>query len=103
MSKTDRPKYARNKFAREEKDRKRAEAAVRQAAYDALTIDQKLAKLGDRPAVKQRIKLAAEAITHNAAQKIAKEVEQGILAPGDKTVIIGKTKKPKKGKAKKNA
>lgn len=46
----------RSNFPHRKSDRHQ-EAIVRQNAYDALTIDQKLAKLGDMKAEKQRRKL----------------------------------------------
>lgn len=59
MANAERPKHARNKFLREKKERKQREAQERQAAYDALTVEQKVAKLdaGGYVAAKQRAKL----------------------------------------------
>lgn len=60
MSATERPRFARNKFLREERAQKRVQAQTRQSEYDKLTPQQKLAKLdrGGFTATKEREKLA---------------------------------------------
>lgn len=99
MSKTDRPKYARNKFSREEKDRKRSEAETRQAIYNALTPEQKLAKLdaGGFTAAKQRIKIQMQESFDKA-----KAASNTLSITNDNGEVI--TPKDKKGaKARKQA
>ena|SRR6266545_1854885 len=87
------PQRARNSFARANRKHRQDEAKARQAAYDALTTEQKIAKLdaGGYAAVKQRIKLL------DAFQKTAPvlvEVAVGIEAKGQKP---NKHKNDKKG------
>jgi hypothetical protein len=77
MSKGEKPKFARNRFSREEKDRKRAEAEARQASYDSMTAEQKIAKLDacGFAAVKERLKIWAG----KQAKAIADDVEKTVL------------------------
>lgn len=82
------PLKARNRFLREKKEQARKQAQERQAAYDALTVEQKLAKLdaGGFVATKQRAKLTAALAT----TKIVTPVEPPAPTPEVK-------KKEKKG------
>ncbi len=100
------PQRSRNKFLREKRDRKRAEAQARQAAYDALTLEQKLAKLEGFAAVKQRAKLLATTIKLNEVE--AAKVDALLANPPEPTETLKKAmkgtkarrqaKKDKKGK-----
>lgn len=66
------PVRNRNVNLRDERDRKRAEAQVRQGIYDALTLEQKVAKLGNAPAAKERHKLYVAIKARDEAAKVAK-------------------------------
>lgn len=72
------PLRARNKVLREEKARRQAEAAARQEAYNALTLEQKIAKLDAKGyvAAKQRIKLAQP----SAGEKIVQALTEAVTA-----------------------
>lgn len=86
----------RNKVRREQRQ---LEALERQAAYDVLTIEEKLAKLGNLPARKQRLKLI------QPTMPMVKTPEEAatILAAGGGVGIDLTTKEKKGAKARKQA
>lgn len=58
----------RRDYNRRRREDRQVQAKVRQEVYDGLTIAQKIAKLGDAPAAKQRAKLAKAAKNGPAAK-----------------------------------
>jgi hypothetical protein len=100
MKAGSKPQRARNKFLREKRQQAREQAKERQKAYDALTIEQKLAKLdkGGFTATKQRAKLDSQAKGATIPVKLV-VVEEPIQAKEKKGQKAAKqAKKDKKGK-----
>lgn len=94
MSRSERPKYSRNKFLREAKQKRQDEAAVRQAAAEARTPAQQIARLDAKGyvATKERAKLAAKTVSPKTEVPNAATVEAINEARRSK-------RKTKKGKA----
>jgi hypothetical protein len=93
MSKGEKPKFARNRFSREDKERKHSEAVARQGIYDSLTAEQKLAAL-DRcgfAAIKERIKIVQSEISKQVRRSA--DVTPPMADPAD----IASLEKQKKG------
>lgn len=76
------PLRARNKFLREDRERKRVEAATRQESRNARTVEQQIAKLdaGGYVAAKERLRLLSRA-TQDAQVVVDAIVEKTMPEP----------------------
>lgn len=60
---------------RRRREDRQIQAKVRQEAHEALTVEQKIAKLGNLPAVKERAKLTARAVAIVSAAEVATSLD----------------------------
>lgn len=103
MASMTKPQRARNKFAREAKEKRQFEAKVRQELADKRPVGEQIARLdlGNYVAKKERAKLMAKLSNAIASQTRRSSVVTVEVAPEAEAVVkanVEKVRKAKKGK-----